>query len=280
MKLSIDDSVTCFESFTSLKFYPNTCNNFLLSCIQNAVFLNSKGQICHGSLLMKCMLLPTQRHFSFFLVCVYFLSWSSWTSIPVKEKCFPSITMVEFHIICLICWYCCSIFQATRVSFTTFSLWFYLLLSYGFYVCFCVSCYFNTWGFVLIHFCSNDFDIQCTYIFSIRSHIHGSSFAVTLVMYIGSTYSSSSVSFPYFLCLFFYFYFLFFVILTFHFIHYCAVAFQWVNFYFLSLHILYILSTCYLCLYVCVHTCVCTYVFTQVFPLWPSSKSMAVHCQY
>ena len=36
IKLSIDDSVTYFESFSSLKFYPNTCNNFLLSCIQNA----------------------------------------------------------------------------------------------------------------------------------------------------------------------------------------------------------------------------------------------------
>jgi hypothetical protein len=36
MKLSVDDSVTCFESFSSLKFYCNTYNNFLLSCIQNA----------------------------------------------------------------------------------------------------------------------------------------------------------------------------------------------------------------------------------------------------
>jgi hypothetical protein len=43
MKLSIDDSVTCFESVSSLKFYPNTCNNFLLSCIQNAkCFLTQK----------------------------------------------------------------------------------------------------------------------------------------------------------------------------------------------------------------------------------------------
>ena len=36
MKLFTDDSVTCFESFPSLKLYPNTCNNFMLYCIQNA----------------------------------------------------------------------------------------------------------------------------------------------------------------------------------------------------------------------------------------------------
>ena len=131
-------------------------------------------------------------------LCTYFLSWSSWTSILVKEKCFSSITMVEFHVICRIYWYCCSLLQATRVSFATFFSWFYPLLSYWSYVFFCVSCYFSTWGFVLIHFCGNDFDIPCTYVFSIRSHIHGSSLAVTLVMYVGSTYSSSSVSFPYF----------------------------------------------------------------------------------
>jgi len=38
MKLSLDDSVTCFELFSSSEFYSNTCNNFLLSCIQNAKY--------------------------------------------------------------------------------------------------------------------------------------------------------------------------------------------------------------------------------------------------
>jgi hypothetical protein len=66
MKLSIADSVTCFESFSCLKFYPNTCNNSLSPCIQN-----SKCFLLEWSNLTYTLLL-TQCYFGvFFYVCVF-----------------------------------------------------------------------------------------------------------------------------------------------------------------------------------------------------------------
>jgi hypothetical protein len=66
-------------------------------------------------------------------------------------------------------------------------------------------------------------------------------------MYVGSTYSSLLVSFPFFFC----------AILTFHFIHYCAVTFSGLIFIVCVFTFMYIAYAAY----VCVHACVCTCVF-------------------